>query len=210
MSCRCSKAVGWVPLAHPAPPESPQVLGVRAPNGGFRVLGKVAHYVWGVWKAGSGRLSSRLHPVVGELSSQPPSLTPALSSHDPASAREWAEPPAGIFETELGGVACRGRGLREIAGGGAWVLAAGSFLCERRRKPAGGDLRAELRRARRVGEDPDLPRLRLPASLSAPPHLAAAAVPFLGSGAWADRGGILTEEQVRKSIYQLTTLRKTK
>ena len=35
-------------------------------------------------------------------------------------------------------------------------------------------------------------------------------VPFLGSGAWADRGVILTEEQVRKSIYQLTTLRKTK
>ena len=100
----------------------------------------------GAWR----ELSRRLHPVVGELSSQPPSLTPALSSDDPASAREWAEPPAGIFETELGGVACRGRGLREIAGGGAWVLAAGSFLCKRRRKTAGGGLRAELRRARRV------------------------------------------------------------
>lgn len=60
----------------------------------------------GAWK----ELSRRLHPVVGELSSQPPSLTPALSSHDPASAREWAEPPAGIFETERGG-----RGLS-----GAW------------------------------------------------------------------------------------------
>lgn len=52
----------------------------------------------GAWR----ELSRRLHPVLGELSSQPPSLTPALSSHDPASAREWAEPPAGIFETELG------------------------------------------------------------------------------------------------------------
>ena len=26
-------------------------VGVPAPHGGFSILGKVAHYVWGVWKA---------------------------------------------------------------------------------------------------------------------------------------------------------------
>lgn len=117
---------GWEGrISTPAPPASSQVPGVPAPNSDASPPAKsVGRYILGLWKGAPGPggggggeqsccLHHRPHPLAAEGSLRPPSLTADLSSHDSASAQEWAA--SGWDFLDRAGR----RGLREIARAGS-------------------------------------------------------------------------------------------
>lgn len=106
-------------LGSPRPPNSPGPLPLTQ---ACTVLASFLPAPWGVWQAlGGGCVEGavpRSHPWLGSVPRQPPSLIPDRSSHDSASAQEWAASSWDFLDRA-------GRcGLWKISGGEARVQAA--------------------------------------------------------------------------------------